>query len=203
MLTDLEQSAAEVLREKIYQRMQQVTQCVTSDGFLNGLQEAIANPETAQYVLSASNLRALGAPIPSGTTMDAVNGTIPPGGVGYVAAELTVSSVGVVYQLRQPSGPTVQSRDDLRSAILLFMHIVTNFYHDEGFNRALQIVLGDIQRESDPNQFIQAIFSRANLQALGAVLPTDGVIVGESRDLGPMGVQFQWFTITVTFLYPD
>ena len=70
VLTPKNVVAARHLREKIAGRMQQITQCVTSQGFCNALFDAIIQNDTAQFVLSNQNLRALRVPIPPGANVD-------------------------------------------------------------------------------------------------------------------------------------
>ena len=69
---DLRPLTPDMLRNLTIPRMQAVTQCVTNEGFVNGLQAimSLSNTSTAQVqaILGIANLHALGVPIPPGCT---------------------------------------------------------------------------------------------------------------------------------------
>ncbi len=171
--------ATRQLRNKITQRMQQITQCVTSQGFISALQEALANPQTAQYVLGARNLRSLGVPIPSGATIIAIG---PPCFGGFqINLQVNTLLFRCIYpsQFVQSGDPLAQLHP-LQNTISQRMQEFTRCVTSQGFASALQQVVSDYRTHAtDPyfGQEVGSILGIVNLQALGVPIPSGFVDV--------------------------
>lgn len=200
--------AARNLRNTITQRLQQVTECVTSQGFNSAFQEALANPTAAQYALSARNLTALSAPIPPGAVVlieapvsgnqfsmsIAVRKSSDPSIITFwciYPPGQAIQHVDVHALLRTPSNPFAQRLQG-------FAECVTS----QGFAKAFQEILGS-HNPSQTNE-IETILGAANLQALRVPIPPGCRIqAGYSAPWQAFCISLCYAPIVVNFGFPN
>jgi len=152
--------------------MQQVTQCVGSDRFINAFMAAISDPQRAQFVLSAGNLRGAGVPLPPGATILARPSNTRDNKIIHLGLPPPRVSFRSTYQISMEV-PRDTLRMALQNALRGYMNEVTQCVTSHGFCYALDEVQSRHKSQPETNlaQYAQSILGAANLQALGAPVP--------------------------------
>ena len=186
--------AAGSLRIKIGQRMQQITQFAISNRFLDALEDALATPTQARYLMSADNLQALGVRFPSEATYSCTTGGGTP---GLAMSFHFFSLVGL------NCGFPLPPRDTLRSAMAQRMPQFTQFVTNQAFCNALQQVLCDWRDYPDPSEYARAILGGPNLRTLGVPIPSGMWISSGVRQGIESQIALAWTPVIFRFNYPD